>query len=215
MPSGYSNDLCNPTPFDVKLRSGRVRLRIPKFGKIKLEAQQVHDYRGGHPGSEAVQLTLDYHGLFVRNHDIDYDEQALTSLKASHAAKKERYGGMVSRLRNERVRASIPATDEDMEDTIEQLGYKTTREQFKDLEAMIKVLEDDIAENPRGFAGDRLDPDMTIFVMDPPQPFDSRAMMKAFLAHRDNVDIAAQHQAWLDAKVAPAVEDEPDEVVNG
>ncbi len=104
----------------------------------------------------------------------------------------------------------MPAGNTDIEDAMDVLGYGKMRLQIDDLKDMIQVLDKDLVDEPRGFAGDVLDPDTTIFVTDPPTPFASKAMMKAFLNYRDNAAIAEKHHAWVaarDAAAGPKIEE--------
>lgn len=199
----FAAKLMNPTPWDVKVDWDRgIKIRVPAFGDAQITMQQMDDYRGNKPGSEAVNETLNYDGLFLLDADRPYDNQALEALKRCYAARKMHYDGAVRRIREARATAGIPNDESAFEETLEQHGYVTLRKKVAVLQKQISQLES--AVKPERSVREQLDPARTLFVTNPPRQFPSVAAMEFFLDQ--NPEIAAEHEADFQNKASATEE---------
>lgn len=197
----YAAKLMNPTPWEAVLDYDRgVRLRVPGFDSLSLTMQQMDDFRGDKPGSEAVEQVLDTFGLFLFDSDRPYDNQALEALKRMLAVLADRYRSAERRLRDGRSAQGISTDDDALNETLEQLGYGTVKKKVDILKAQIKEYEK--VAGPERNVHAQLDPARTIFVLNPPREFPSVAAMNFFLAQ--NAEIRAEHEAFV-ARTAAAL----------
>lgn len=199
----YAAKLCNPTPFKVELPWHRgVSIHISPFGETELTMQQMDDFRPGKAGSAEVRSVLDYHGLFLRDMDRPYDNQALEALKRSHRAKKIQYDEAVNQLRIQRARAGVPPQEAAFDETLEKLGYKRLDEEVQKLKSAIEKFEKVVGGGPERSVRPQFDPNRTVMVTDPPREFPSVAAMEFFL--EQNPDIRAEHEAFKMRQVEKA-----------
>jgi hypothetical protein len=206
----YAAKLMNPTPWEAKLDYDRgVRLRIGAFDSLSLTMQQMDDFRGDKPGSEAVEAVLDTFGLFLFDSDRPYDNQALEALKRMHAVLSDRYRNAERRLRDGRSAQGISTDEGALDETLEQLGYKTVKMKIDTLKAQIKEYES--IAGPERNTRAKLDPARTVFVLNPPREFPSVAAMNFFLSQ--NAEIRTQHEALTARAATPASEPVPSQVV--
>lgn len=195
--ASFSNKLCNPTPFDVKLNwECGINIRIPAFGTANLTMQQMDDFRPGKPGSADIKSTLDYFGLFLLDIDRHYDNQALEALRRSQAAKKQQYNAAVQNIADRKSAAGVPHNPDALEETLKQMGYIKLREEIYLLENAISKFQKAVGVNPERSVTPTLDPARTVFVIDPPYEFPSVAAMEFFLDQ--NPEIKAKHAALKD-----------------
>jgi len=189
----YAAKLCNPTAWAVKLDWEKgIKIVVPEFGSADLTMQQTDDFRPGKPGSENVLNLLDYHGLFLFDVDRPYDNQALESLRKAHGAKKFQYDEAVGRLKARRSSQGIHEDAEVLEEVLEQMGLARIRD-------MVKVLAEQIAKYEEIIGADhviatQLDPNRTVFVLEPPREFPSQAAMEFYL--EQNPEVSAKHEAF-------------------
>jgi hypothetical protein len=179
-------------------------IKIPEFGETTLEMWQMHDFKPGQPGSENVLSLLDYHGLFLFDVDRPYDNQALEALTRCWKAKKFQYDEAVSRLHRQRTSQGIAENNEVLEEVLEQMGLTRIRD-------MVKILKEQIDKYTKIINEDRvvatqLDPQRTVYVLEPPREFPSVAAMEFFL--EQNAEVNAKHEA-LKRQQTPAVERTP------
>ena len=207
-----SAKLCNPTPWEVKLDWDRgIKIRIPAFGDVELTMQQMDDFRDGKPGSEAVQETLNYHGLFLMDADRPYDNQAVTALRRAHAAKKAQYDAVHRNITDRRAANGVAPNEEALEETLVQMGYNgpgSVKDKVTILADQVKKFQDVIGPEREANVRSQLDPTRTVFAMDPPREFPSVAAMGFFL--EQNPTIRAKHDAFnqqIDATPAPVATD--------
>jgi hypothetical protein len=200
----FAAKLMNPTPWEAKLDYDRgVRIRIPAFGDAALDMQQMDDFRGDKPGSEAVEAVLDTFGLFLFDSDRPYDNQALEALKRMLAILTDRYRNADQRLRASHSAQGISTDEAAHAETMAQLGYKTVGEKMETLKTQIAEYEK--VAGPERNTRAKLDPKRTIFVLNPPREFPSVAAMEFFL--RENPDTATEHKAFTSrSEAAPPVE---------
>jgi hypothetical protein len=185
----------NPTPWDVKLDWDRgVKIRIPAFGNVDLGMQQMDDFRDNKPGSEAVQETLHYHGLFLLDSDRPYDNQAVEALRFAREAKKAQYDAATRNITDRRAAQGIAPNEEALEETFRMQGLGTLKEKIHTLEDQIRKFDEAIGPQRERSIREQLDPKRTIFVMDPPREFPSVAAMNFFL--ETDPETKAKHEAF-------------------
>jgi hypothetical protein len=193
-PMALTARLMNPTPWDVELPYEKgVVITVPRFGSQDLTMQQMDDFRDGKPGSENVQEVLNYFGLFLFDPDRPYNNQALHALEVSHKAKKERIRSIRDGLEARSV--NLPGGGADIDEQFKRLGFKT-------LEIEVEVLEKQINKYKSSTVDEsvivqNLDPERTIFVMDPPTEFPSREAMEFFLSLPENEAVRVRHEEFL------------------
>lgn len=199
--------LSNPTPWDVKLPYEKgINIHIPAFGSTGLTMQMLDDYRGGKPGSEAINVILDYDGLFVVDSDRPYDNQALDALRRCHKAKKSQLDAAVSNISRQRAAAGTPPDADALEETLRMSGHAALRDKVELLEKQIKEYTKVVDPESDRNARTQLDPTRTVFVMDPPTEFDSVAAMNFFLGLDENRELKNKHAAYVE-QVANAVKE--------
>lgn len=193
------NKLCNPTPFDVEIPYEKgIVIKIPAFGATELTMQQMDDYRDGKPGSENVQENLDYYGLFLLDADRPYNNQALRALKASLRAKEERLRDVRTNIQSRSI--NLPQGGADPETQLITMGFGTLIQQTEILKEQIAYLEKSVVDDEGGRAVKQLDPNRTIFVMNPPTEFPSKEAMGFFLNLPQNAAIKEAHEAFVAAQ---------------
>ncbi len=191
----YAAKLCNPTPWEAKLDySAGIKLRIPAFDAVPLTMEQMDDYRGDKPGSEAVEAVLDTFGLFLFDSDRPYDNQALDALKRMLTVLTERYRGANERLRASHSAQGINTNEEAHNETLNQLGYGVVKVQIDTLKA--QIIEYERSVGPERNVRSQLDPARTVFVTSPPREFPSVAAMNFFLAQDDNKETKLAHDSF-------------------
>jgi hypothetical protein len=202
----YAAKLMNPTPWEAKLDYDRgVRLRVNAFGSLPLTMQQMDDFRGDKPGSEAVEAVLDTFGLFLYDSDRPYDNQALEALKRMFAVLSDRYRSAERRLRDGRSAQGISTDDDALYETLDQLGYKKVKEKIDTLK--IQIAEYEKAAGPERNVREKLDPARTIFVLNPPREFPSVATMNFFLSQNEKIRL--EHASFTARTEAAALREEP------
>jgi len=181
--------LINPTPFDVEINYDRgVDLQIPAFGSINLTLQQMDDFREDKPGSETVEEITGYHGLFLQDTDRPYENQALEALRRSHARKKAACEEITQGHRDRAARQSLNIPEETFEQVEQQMGIHLLRDQIAVLEKLIKKYEGVVKGDSNVRKRTQLDPERTVFALNPPKEFDSIIARQFFL--EENKDIA-------------------------
>lgn len=195
--------LANPTPWNVELPYEKgICIVIPAFGFTNLTMQQLDDMRGGKPGSEAINLILDYDGLFLVDSDRPYDHQALAALKRCHRAKKAQHDEAVKDLMGKRAAAGVGKDPEALEETLRLCGQTALRSKVNDLVEQITAYEKAIGSDGERAVRQKLDPARTVFVMDPPTEYPSVAAMNFFLDRPENAEIKNRHLAYREAQNA-------------
>ena len=195
--------LANPTQWSVKLPYEKgVAIIIPAFGFAELTMRQLDDYKDGKPGSEAIRQILDYDGLFVVDSDRPYDHQALEALKRCHRAKKAQHDEAVKDLMSKRVQAGVGKDPEAFEGALELSGQKGLRDKVNALQEQITAYETAIGSDTERSVRQQLDPERTVFVMDPPTEYPSVAAMNFFLDMPENEELKNRHIAYREAQSA-------------
>lgn len=198
MAKAFSNTLCNPTPFRVKLNWDRgINIVLDPFCNVELNINQVDDFRGDKAGSEAVDVVLDYNGLFLLDPYKSYDSQALTSVKKSIKAKTEQYKSAVQRMRDRRSAQGFTPDEGALEEALNQMGYIRLRDDIEKLKKLGAKLEAKVSTEPEANSITQLDPARTVFCMDPPREFPSTTAMEFFL--EENPAIKEKHDKWVAA----------------
>jgi hypothetical protein len=188
-----TDTLVNPTPFEVEIPySAATSLIIPADGSIKLNMQQLDDFRGDKAGSEEPRKLLDQAGVFLLDGDLSYDVQALQAIKKAIQVKGRFVSDFISRFKDNRIKAGHNATDADVEVGIEMAGYDKIQAQIEALKKRAAILEAEVAGSS-GKLRQTLDPERTCFVTEPPRQFASKTALKMFL--EENPDIKAKHEA--------------------
>jgi len=173
----------NPTPFKVEFNWDKgVVLEIPADGALNLTMGQMDDFRPGKPGTEEVKHQMDYYGIFLLDGDRSWEEQAITALKTSLKVKKEQVDNFKARMRDQRIAAGSPVTEEAMNEIIERSGYGKLIEECdalqKRVSALTKILD---KAGTKGKVKQQLDPKRTCFVLNPPKEFISEVALELFL----------------------------------
>lgn len=207
----YTNKLINPSPYKVKIPYDRgTFIVVEPDGEYEFtSADQQRDFEPNQAGSEEVRKMLDHAGLFLLNPDLSYDLQALRALQASVKSKKSFRDEFVQRLRDGRIATGRSIDDGTLTEAIESAGYghkSTSRTgmpgltgQIEALEQRIKFLQKAVEGDPtRGQMKEKLDPEKTCFVTNPPRQFPSKTALLMFLS--ENPDIKEQHDKWLKAQ---------------
>jgi hypothetical protein len=191
-----SAELCNPTPFDTKLNYDRgVKINIPAFGSVLVTHNQMQDYGDERqPGFEAIKEIVDYYGLFIRDTGVSYDVQAINAINASIAKKKYQYDQAKKNILDRNTAAGIRQEDENIEELLKIQGYVMLREQIDSLREMVKVYQENNEEEFE--AG--LDPELTVFTLEPPRQFPSKTAKKAFL--KSNPEVAEKELQFIGAQ---------------
>jgi len=202
-----SNRLFNPTPFDVDIAWDKgVHIKIKADGHYDLTTQQLQDFQPGQPGSEAVQMLMNDHGIFLRDTDRTYEAQALECLRACRRSRNSHYEEATNNLRRSRAAAGIVDNPEALEETFRQLGLAGEnngrlglREQVQRIDARIKALEKEVATQKQTVASEKIDPDRTLIFTDPPRTFETKFALQMFLSEPENKELKAKYSAWRKA----------------
>ncbi len=203
-------NLINPTPFDVSIAYQQgIFIDIPADGEVNISMQQLDDFRPGKPGSEETQKILDFEGVFLQDSNLSYDFQALRTLQAFVAERKDRIRTFIDRVKGARTQQGVNVDDDVMDELKEQAGYGNMQRKIDKVVLRIKILEELVkADVTSGVVGAALDPERSCLVINPPRQFPSKTALAMFLA--EHPDIKVKHDALL----APAVVETPSEVAD-
>ncbi len=197
----FTSKLCNPTPFKVELPWDRgICIVIEPFGATDLNMQQMDDFRPGKPGSAEVRATLDYYALFLLDSDRAYDNQALEALKRSRKARQTQYDASVKSIREGQAAAGIPPSDEALKESLQKQGVLALGEKIQVLSGAIAKFQEVVSDEPERSLRPKLDPNRTVFVLNPPREFPSVAAMEFFL--EQNPEVLSKHRAFLNRGAA-------------
>jgi hypothetical protein len=189
----HAAKLVNPTPFDVEINYDRgVDLQIPAFGSVDLNLQQMHDFQPQRPGAETVQEVTHYHGLFLLDTDRPYENQALDALRRSHRRKTARCNEITQGHRDRAARQALNIPEETFKQVEEQMGIHHLRREIEALEKLIKKYEAVVVGDETTKKRHQLDPERTIFALNPPREFDSVITREFFLD--ENPEVAEQEK---------------------
>lgn len=207
----YVNRLVNPTPYKVEIPYDRgTFINIPPDGEFEFPNADVQrDFEPGQAGSEEVRNLLEATGTFLLNPDLSYDLQALRALQSCVKVKKSFRDEFIQRLRDGRIATGRSIDDGTLQEAIESAGYGTKsmsrtgipglQGQIDALEQRIVFLKKAVESDPvKGYVKDKLDPEKTCFVTNPPRQFPSKTALTMFLS--ENADIAELHNKWLKAQ---------------
>jgi len=202
---GYANKLYNPTPWDTKWEYSRgIVLYIPAFGELQLEnIQMVDDFRPDKPGAENVQMNMATLGFFLYDPNKSYDSQALLCIQGMKRELSERLRTSTQSLRSMMAASNMQVDGEPFEEILRQHGLDLVKNKIKILESLEKQYESAVkvygsSVEERGF-----DPERTVFAIDPPREFPSKAAMSAFLGLPENKTIKKAHDEYQ-ARLATA-----------
>lgn len=200
----FSHKLFNPTPFEVKIPYHRgISIVVPADGFCNISTDQMQDLLPGQPGSEEVKQLLESYGVFLEDTDREFNSQALQAIKACIRRKRERYNEALHRQQELCTAQNLPADEDDpsMQNRLKRIGLFTLKADIQKLEARQVIYEKVVTEEEEDFGGlraPRLDPDRTVFVLDPPKQFATPLAMEIFL--NENPDIRAKHEEFLGVK---------------
>ncbi len=186
-----STKLCNPTPIDVEIKWHKgIIIEIKSDSNVDLDVEQMDDFRPGKPGSEEVIGMMTYHGIFLYDPDLDYDSQALQSLKSCYNAKNAQLRESLSSLRRQRAAEGVTEDAESFEEIKAQMGLNGLETKVGDLKRRVKYYEGIVSEkgDQKSRTG-QLDPEKTLFLSDgAPREFPSKAAKNLFkLEYPDQV----------------------------
>lgn len=193
----FTNKLVNPTPFDVKIgwEPGRP-IRVKADGFKELSHEQMPDFRVDAPGYAEFRGQLDFHGVFLLDADLGYDEQALAALKRSFQLKSEEYKNRMQNMRSLRAAAGMKPDQETMDELERTSGLVGVRKQVDELKERISYLEG-VVSTQAPSEKKKLDLSITCLATTPPREFASPSALKMFLA--SNPDLAAKHNTLVEA----------------
>lgn len=192
----YSNKLCNPTPFDVSIPYEKgVSIKVPADSSVTITAGQAEDYREGKPGSEEVRKTLHFYGVFLLDTDLSYDFQALRAIRASIREKSERCSEFSKRLQAMARSQGDEAAPAAIQRAKEESGIARLE---AEVELLKKRADRLAAAGESAKVRDKLDPERTCFVLNPPKEFATPLALEIFLD--ENPEIREKHEA-LKAKM--------------
>jgi len=207
----YVNKLVNPTPWKIEIPYDRgTFINIEPDGEYEFSSiDQQKDFEPGQPGSEEVRKLLEGAGAFLLNPDLSYDLQALRALQSCIKVKKSFQSDFIQRLRDGRIATGRSIDDGTLQEAIESAGYghkSLSRTGLPGLQGQIEALEKRVAflkkavesDPVKGFVKDRLDPEKTCFVTNPPRQFPSKTALAMFLV--ENPAIKEQHDKWVKAQ---------------
>jgi hypothetical protein len=187
----YAAKLANPTPFDVEINYDRgIDLQIPAFGSTDLTLQQMDDFRPDKPGSETVQETTGFYGLFLMDTDRPYENQALEALKESHRRKSSMHREITQGHRDRAARQSLNIPEETFKQVEKQMGIDKLVEEIDALSKLIIKYEKIVVGDDSTKKRHQLDPARTVFALNPPKEFDSVIAREFFLDA--NPEVAAK-----------------------
>jgi hypothetical protein len=169
-------------------------LDIKADGHLDLDVAVMDDFRSGKPGSAAVKDLMDYYGIFLRDPDRSYEEQALTSIRSSVKQKEDRYKTFAGNLRKNRAREGISENPEALEEILNESGYGKMGREVEALKARAQFLGKAVEEQQATVTLD-FDPKTTLMFTNPPRQFDSEIAMRMFL--NENSELREQHEEWL------------------
>ena len=195
---GYTNTLCNPTPFDAVWDWSRgIVIKVPAFSEVELtDIQMVDDFRPGKPGSENVEDNMRVLGIFLRDPNRSYDSQALETLQGAVKEYKARLQSSTTTLRS--LSATTPGFNENnFEEILRQHGLDMVKNKIAILEGLAKQYQKAVDKAGTVTASQGFDPERTIFVMNPPKEFASKTAMESFLAMPDNAELRVEHDKFM------------------
>jgi hypothetical protein len=194
----FSNRLCNPTPFPVKIKWHRgIRISIPPFQHVELTPDQTEDFRGNTPGWEAIQNEMQPLGIFLFNPNEDYNVQALRAIKSCLKAKSERVNEAFARQRDRRVAMGIDASDTVIKESLIQMGIDRIEKEIEILKShVVPELEKALANTSDDTGFGSYDPERTLFVTDPIKEFPSKELLNIYLGLPENSEIKKKHLAF-------------------
>lgn len=193
----FSNRLCNPTHqvATIHYHAG-ISIVIPADGHCDLSAAQAEDYAPGKPGSESIREELDQLGVFLRDHDLPYEVQALEALKRAIRLKKAQYDNAVMNLQKRRAEAGISNDTQPLDETLEALGYARLARDISKLRERASFLERSISSDQYEEKANEIDPDRTLVFVSPPKVFESPLALQMFLNDPENSELKEKYDAW-------------------
>ena len=153
----------------------------------------MDDFRPGKPGSEEVREQMEPYGLFLLDGNRGYDEQALNALQACLKKKEGQYRDFTERLRDSRITAGSPITDEAMAEAERRGGYDKFQRDIEVIRERVSIIRDVL--NEQGVIGriERpLDPARTCFATMKEYP--SPLALKLFL-QTQTPEFVEQHES--------------------
>lgn len=131
---GISNQLCNSTPFVAEIPWDKgVVIKVQPDGMTELPYNQMEDFIETKPGFDEVRQLMDTLGLFVYDPSRDYDEQALTALRACIKIRRNQFAESEAELRRGRAAQGITESAEAMEENLRALGLLAFRKKTEEL----------------------------------------------------------------------------------
>lgn len=187
-----SNRLCNATPFLAEINWDKgIVIQVPGDGMVELPYNQMEDFIETKPGYEEVKTLCDTLGLFIYDPSKDYDEQALSALRACIKVRKEQFAASEGELRRGRAAQGITESDEAMQENLRSLGLLAFRDKTNELiarEQRYAGLVDGKAAEQKRLARS-YNPELTVILTNGmPREFASKTQKELFkLEHADQV----------------------------
>ena len=199
MATGYSNKLCNPTPYEARWNwQAGVDIVVPAFGDYELPSvQMVDDFRDGRPGSENVRQNMAVLGIFLMDPNRSYDTQAFECLKSCIEFLQNRYNEGYQNIRTQLAQRQVRLDDENIAEIMRQHHLTTLGEKIEVLKKLAATYEAAVTKETFEGSVKTYDPEKTIFVTDPPREFPSKTAMEAFLNLPGNIRVREAHEEQL------------------
>jgi hypothetical protein len=196
----FNSRLCNPTGEEVKINwHAGINIRIRPDDFIDLNYRQMEDFQDGKPGSEEMKETMNHYGIFIRDPDRVYENQALEALNLAYRSRKAQFDAAAADLRKRRAAEGLPTDPEAFEATLDHMGYGSYRKRMNAIFARIKFLERHVASEKVKIRQE-IDPERTLIFLNPPKVFVTKMALQMFLADEGNEEIKEKYESWLAAQ---------------
>jgi len=159
-------------------------------------------FRSNNPGSEEAREKLYVRGLFLDDNERDYDTQALEALEKCVKLLKDRYRTSVTNLQDQYVKADLKLDTPQFQERLNVLGLTDLQKRIDILEKRINIIRKTI-DSTNIPSVQKLNPELTCFVLDPPREFPSKTSLKIFL--EEHPDIKKAHNNWLKQNQVSAI----------
>jgi len=194
---GFSNRLCNPTPFPVDWNyNAGVYIKIEPDGFFDMtDPIMCEQMRPDVPGGDAIRDEMHHYGIFLRDPSVPYEVQALEALKEMARLVGQRYDAAAGDLKRKAVADGI-FNEEAFQEHLDSTGHGALKQRLDKIEARIKMYTKRIDPSlMRRATREQYDPSKTLLFMDPPKVFESAMAMEIFL--EENPDLKARQDRWL------------------
>ena len=189
--------LCNPTPIDAEIHyeAGKV-LKVPAFEEIPLTLQQMDDYRPDKPGSEDALEDLIPWGVFLKDDDRTYEDQALEALNKAIEQKELRFKeGVTNMQRLESRRPGGGNTEE--EAVVEFLEFGPLQKEIEIFKSIQSQYKQEVEATGGRRIREQIDPNLAVFFANnKPKVFPTKSARDWYLSQATD-EIVAEHEEYM------------------